>query len=47
MLALAHRMLDDMLEYMKTLRDRPAWRHAPSEVKAHFERPLPVNPQVP
>ena len=47
MQALAHRMLDDMLNYMKTVRDRPVWQHAPSEVKAHFESPLPVNPQAP
>ena len=45
--ALAHRMLDDMLDYMRTVRERPPWRHAPTEVKTHFERPLPLDPQAP
>jgi glutamate/tyrosine decarboxylase-like PLP-dependent enzyme len=45
--ALGHRMLDDMLDYMKTVRERPAWQHAPDQVKAHFNRPLPLDPQPP
>ena len=42
---LGHRMVDDMLDYMRTVRERPPWRHAPNEVKAHFNRPLPLGPQ--
>lgn len=34
--ALGHRMLDDMLDYMKAVRERPVWHHIPAEVKAHF-----------
>jgi len=45
--ALGHRMLDDMLDYMKTVRERPVWQHAPDQVKAHFNRPLPLDPQPP
>jgi aromatic-L-amino-acid decarboxylase len=45
--ALGHRMLDDMLDYMKTVRERPAWQHAPDQVKAHFNKPLPLDPQPP
>jgi len=45
--ALGHRMLDDMLNYMKTVRERPAWQHAPDQVKAHFNGPLPLDPQPP
>ena len=45
--ALGHRMVDDMLAYMKTVRERPAWQHAPDEVKTHFNEPLPLDPQPP
>ena len=45
--ALGHRMLDDALDYLQTLRDRPAWEHAPHAVKAHFDGSPPVDPQSP
>jgi Glutamate decarboxylase and related PLP-dependent proteins len=48
MRALGHRMLDDVMDYMETLRDRPVWQHAPPFVKAHFEGlppPLPSPPE--
>ena len=44
--ALGHRMLDDALDYLQTLRDRPAWEHAPHDVKAHFDGALPADPQA-
>jgi glutamate/tyrosine decarboxylase-like PLP-dependent enzyme len=47
MRTLGHRMLDDMLDYMGTVRERPAWQHAPDRVKAHFRGPLPLDPQPP
>ena len=47
MRALGHRMMDDMLDYMRTIRERPVWRHASDEVKSHFNRPLPLDPQPP
>jgi aromatic-L-amino-acid decarboxylase len=47
MRALGHRILDDMLDYMQTIRERPVWQHAPDRVKAHFTRPLPLDPQPP
>jgi len=28
MRALGHRMMDDMIDYMRTIRERPVWRHA-------------------
>lgn len=40
--ALAHRMVDDTVEYLATLRDRPAWRPMPPEVRASFDEPLPA-----
>jgi len=47
MRALGHRMLDDMMDYMRTVRERPVWQHAPDEVKAHFDQPAPLDPQSP
>lgn len=44
---LGHRMIDDMVDHMKSLRDQPGWRHAPVEVKRHFDYPVPQNPQEP
>jgi aromatic-L-amino-acid decarboxylase len=43
--ALGHRALDDAMDYMESLRERPAWEHAPARVKAHFDGPPPAEPQ--
>ena len=34
---LGHRALDDAMDYMESLRERPAWEHAPAHVKARFD----------
>jgi aromatic-L-amino-acid decarboxylase len=47
MRTLGHRMVDDMIDYLLTVRDRAPWRHAPDQVKAHFSSPLPRHPQPP
>ncbi len=39
--AQAHRMLDDMLDHIAQLRERPVWQPAPAEVRAKFQEPLP------
>ena len=44
---LGHKMLDDMLNYIKTVRERPVWHHVPDRVKTCFSRPLPKKPQLP
>jgi aromatic-L-amino-acid decarboxylase len=44
---LGYRMVDDMMEYLRTVRERPVWQHAPDQVKAHFSQPLPLDPQTP
>jgi aromatic-L-amino-acid/L-tryptophan decarboxylase len=46
MRALGHRMLDDALNYLERLRDRPVWRHASAQVKAHFQGPPPRDPEA-
>ncbi len=44
---LGHKMLDDMLDYMKAVRERPVWQHVPERTKAHFSSPVPHDPQPP
>jgi aromatic-L-amino-acid decarboxylase len=44
---LGHKMVDGMLDYMRTVRKRPAWQRVPEEVKSRFNRPLPRDPQRP
>ncbi|HYS04194.1 MAG TPA: pyridoxal-dependent decarboxylase [Candidatus Dormibacteraeota bacterium] len=39
---LAHRMVDDTLAHLATLRERPAWRPMPDAVRASFGGPVPL-----
>lgn len=39
--ALAHRMVDDTLDYLSTLRERPTWVAPPPEVRAALKSPAP------
>ncbi len=45
--SLGHRMMDDMLDNLRTVRQRPVWQHIPAETKAHFMSALPLDPQPP
>ncbi len=40
---LAHRMLDDTLDHLSSLRRQPAWQSMPDFVRASFREPLPLN----
>lgn len=42
--AQGHRMLDDMIDYVATIRERPVWRPIPDEVRARFRTELPRQP---
>lgn len=42
---LGHQMVDEMMTYMETLRERPVWQPIPAEVKAELKRPAPPQPQ--
>lgn len=42
--ALGHRMLDDMIDHLEQVRQRPAWQPAPAEVRAKFHDALPKEP---
>jgi len=38
---LSHRALDDMIDHLSTIEERPVWQPAPAATRARFERPLP------
>src|SRR6185436_911655 len=40
-----HAMVDALLEHLRTLRSRPAWRPTTAAVRARLDEPLPVEPQ--
>jgi aromatic-L-amino-acid/L-tryptophan decarboxylase len=42
--AQGHRMLDDILDYVEHIRERPVWQPIPSDVRAHFGTSAPPNP---
>jgi glutamate/tyrosine decarboxylase-like PLP-dependent enzyme len=42
---LSHRMVDDMLDYLETVRERPVWQPIPEMVKTNLSLPLPRQPQ--
>lgn len=43
--ALGHRMVDEMMEYLETVRDRPVWQRMPDDVRARLGGPAPRRPQ--
>jgi glutamate/tyrosine decarboxylase-like PLP-dependent enzyme len=42
----AHRMLDDMLDYVEHVRERPVWQPIPDAVRARFRADLPSEPSA-
>jgi glutamate/tyrosine decarboxylase-like PLP-dependent enzyme len=42
--AQGHRMLDDMLDYLEHIRERPVWQQIPDAVRVRFREPLPAAP---
>jgi glutamate/tyrosine decarboxylase-like PLP-dependent enzyme len=36
-----HKMLDDMMDYLEHIRERPVWQPIPQEVRNHFHEALP------
>ena len=45
MRSLGHRMIDDIMTYLETVRTRPVWQPIPENIKASFKQPLPLEPQ--
>jgi len=44
MRTLAHRMVDDAITYLETVRERPVWQPIPEEITARFNAPAPHGP---
>lgn len=42
---LGHKMVDDMFDYLRNVRQRPVWQAIPAETKRHFKHLLPRDPQ--
>lgn len=47
MRALAHRMVDDAIDYLATVRERPVWQPVPDGVVARLREPAPRDPADP
>ena len=47
MRSLGHRMVDDMLSWLETVRERKVWEPVPAAVKAHLQQPLPLEGELP
>ena len=45
MRALAHRAVDDAIDYLATVRDRPVWQPTPEHVIERLHAPLPREPE--
>ena len=44
MRALAHRMVDDAITYLETIRERPVWKPIPEEITERFQEGAPYEP---
>jgi len=42
--AQAHQALDDALDFVETVRERPVWREMPDEAKVELREPFPQEP---
>jgi hypothetical protein len=47
MRVLGHRMIDDMMRYLESIRERPVWQPIPGGVKQKLCMALPLDPQKP
>ena len=45
MRALGHRMVDEMMDYLATVRERPAWQPVAPSAREALRRPLPRSPE--
>lgn len=43
--ALGHQIIDDMVDYLKTVGERKVWTPMPQQVKDEFKKPLPHQPE--
>jgi len=45
MRALAHRMVNDAIDYLEKVHERPVWQPIPEDVAARFNAPIPHEPE--
>ena len=38
---LGHRMVDEVIDYLRSVRERPVWTPIPTEVRDRFREPAP------
>lgn len=43
--SLAHAALDEAIDFVRTVRERPVWQPVPESVRQHFRQPVPVEGQ--
>jgi aromatic-L-amino-acid decarboxylase len=44
--AQGHRMLDDILDYIENIRERPVWQPIPDDIRTRFNEPVPTGPSA-
>lgn len=44
---LAHKMVDDSIDYLQTASERPVWQQVPDSVRETFQSSVPLEPQQP
>jgi aromatic-L-amino-acid/L-tryptophan decarboxylase len=44
---LGHRMVDDLIYYLESVRERPVWQKMPEPTRQALKEPLPLDPQGP
>lgn len=44
---LGHQIIEDMIDYLKDLDDRPVWKKVPDKVKENLRQPIPLKPGDP
>jgi glutamate/tyrosine decarboxylase-like PLP-dependent enzyme len=44
--ALAHRMVDEAVDHLAQVRERPVWRPMPDDTRARLQTPLPEGPET-
>ena len=43
---LAHRMIDDAVNYIEKVGERPVWRPVPEKIRDKFKSPAPAEPSI-
>ncbi len=45
MRTLGHKMMDDVIDYISTVREKPVWKHMPEAVKKQIRQSIPMEPE--